>query len=568
MVENLRRMAELSLEEERFTRVRKEAHEGLELARQAGLKLEEANLLAMQAAEAAQRGLTDRALACFRQGDDILKELKADIERARLKYRQGLAFNKLGFPSEAESALRFAEETFRRFGAAWDLRRTRAALQQVGGDSGGSGLAFKKLQLLLDVTRSLGAEIELEPLLDSVLEKAIELTHTERGFVILLDEKGNPTFHSTRRMGRDDVEMGETAKISSTVIQRVASSGTALAVTNIDQEFDLRAQASIVALGLRSIMCAPLKRGDKVLGVIYVDSSKITEGFYQADVSLLEALADAAAISLENAQLVSALRRKTDLMSILAHEFRSPITASITFAHQLLRDSDRFSADQRDNLEAILEQNYRLSRMISNILELARMEANKVEWWMEELEIDQVLTSTVRGLDPLAREKNVQVVVKPGPQKVSIYGNPDRLIQVCTNLLGNSLKFTPERGRVEISTDVIEVSRGLRTKGSAKVPAGESWVTRTLGAGRRLSDTSYLAVRFIDSGPGIPPQDLERIFGRFAQSGDDHARGQGTGLGLTIAREIVTQHGGRMWAENVPNGGAMFVFCLPLVVPA
>lgn len=564
IAENLRRMAELSLDENRLTRARREIHEGLEVARKGELKVEEANLLSIQGAEAAQRHLTDRALAGFRQAEEILKEHKAEIERARLKYRQGIAYSRLGFPSEAESALRLAEEIFRRMGAAWDLRRTREALNRLGGESAGGGLAFKKLQLLLDVTRTLGSELELEPLLNRMLERALELTQTERGYVILLDDKGTPNFYATRHIARDEIERGETAQISSTIIQRVVTEGRALAITNIDQELDLRAQASIVALGLRSIMCAPIKRGDKVLGVIYVDSSRITEGFYQADVSLLDALADAAAIALENAQLVTSLRRKTDLMSILAHEFRSPLTASITFTHQLLRDPHKLAPEHREGLEAILEQGYRLSRMINNILELARMEANKVEWWMEEVQLAQVLETTVRGLEPVAREKQVRILLKPIPARAVVYGNPDRLIQVCTNLLGNALKFTPERGTVEISADVAEGFRTLITRGGR--PTHETWVARNLPNGRKISDSGQVMVRFADTGPGIPLEDLERIFGQFAQTGPTHMRSQGTGLGLTIAREIVTQHGGRLWAENAATGGAMFIFSLPLVV--
>lgn len=566
IIENHRRLAELALEENKLTRARREMQEGLELARKHSLRAEEANLLSLQGTEAATRGLSDRAMSCFRQAEEVLKEQKGEIERARLKYRQGLAFVKLGFPSEAERALRQSEDLFRRLGAAWELRRTREALTRLAGDAGGSGLAFKKLQVLLDITRTLGSELELDALLSRLLDKALELTQTERGFVILLDEKGSPNFFSTRSMARDEVEQGDGAQISSTIIKRVIDEARALAITNIDQELDLRGQASIVALGLRSIMCAPIKRGDRVLGVVYVDSSKITESFYQADVSLLEALADAAAISLENAQLITSLRRKTDLMSILAHEFRSPLSASITFTQQLLREPARLNADQSEGLEAILEQGHRLARMINNILELSRMEANKVEWYMEEVLIEPVLQTAVRGLEPLAREKNVRIILKPGPKDAVIYGNQDRLIQVCTNLLGNALKFTPERGRVELSFDVLETHRPLVTRGGK--PSSESWSTRTLSAGRRISDTNFLTVRFADTGPGIPLEDLERIFGKFAQTGPAHMRGQGTGLGLTIAREIISQHGGRLWAENAASGGAMFIFSLPVVVDA
>lgn len=566
MTEGHRRIAELCLEEGKLTRARKEIHEGLELARKYDVKTEEARLLTLQGWEAAQRNLTDRALSSFRQAEEILKESTSEFERARLKFRQGQAFIRLGFPSEAETSLRMAEEIFRRYGAVFELKHTREALARLGGENAGNALAFRKLQLLLDVTRTIGSELDLETLLGRLLDKALELTQTERGYMILLDERGEPTFYATRHMARDEVEKGETAQFSSTIIRRVATEGRALAITNIDQSTDLRTQASIVALGLRSIICAPIKRGERMLGVIYVDSSRVTESFYHADISLLEALADAAAISLENARLVTALRRKSDLMSIMAHEIRSPLAASISFTHQLQRSSEGLTEDQRDGIESILEQGYRLNRMINNILELARMEANRVEWYMEEVRLGEILGTTVRGLEPLAREKNVRISLVPVPEEAQCLANPDRLIQVCTNLLSNALKFTPDRGEVQLSVEVLELARPLITRGG-RATAGESWGISNVPAQRKLSENKWLMVRFADTGPGIPVEDLERIFGQFNQSGPAHMRGQGTGLGLTIAREIVAQHGGRLWAENAPSGGAMFVFSLPLLVP-
>ncbi len=565
MVRQMRRLAQLHLEEGRFGRLRRTVDEAIVLAQQAELPREEGILLGLRGVEAAHRNMTDLALQSFRAGDELLAVTKADLERARLKYWQGIAYDKMGFPSEAEAALRFGEETFRRLRADWDLARTKDELERLGGAGGKGTPAFRKLQLLLEVTRGLNAEIELEPLLTKVLEKAIELTQTERGFVILLDEHGNPTFHTTMHMPRVELERGKVAQVSSTVINRVFESGAAIAVTDVEQEFDLRTRASIVELGLRAIMCAPLRRGDKILGLIYVDSSKVTEGFYQADISLLEALGDAAAVSLENAKLVDALRRKTDLMSMLAHEFRSPISATIAFTQQLLRHANNLTGEQRESLEAIREQGYRLNRMIGNILDLAMMEADKLEWQMEELDMGEVIRASVRELEPLAQEKGIRVDVQVPSSSDRVYGNLDRLIQVCTNLLSNALKFTPQKGRVGISSDTIEHPALAASPLSSRRAHQESWATRSPGQGKRLSETRYLAVRFVDTGPGIAPEDLTRIFGRFTQSGDATTRKQGTGLGLNIAQEIVAEHGGRLWAENAPGGGSMFVFCLPVV---
>jgi len=557
LAENLRRSAELALLEARIEDAEAYLAEGLEVARAHDLTLLEGTLLSVKGLVAAECGRMEEAVTSFQEGAVLLERLRFDYPWARLKFHQGRAYHKLGFYSEADSALRQAEDIFRRVGAAWALRRAHEALLRLDSEDDKGRLRLQKLQVLLDVAQSLGTETELETLLRRILDRAIELTQTERGFILLLDEQGEPATYLTRGIARDELENPGTSQFSTTVLQKVLKTRDALAITDIDQVLELKVQASIVSLGLRAIMCAPLLRGEKLQGVIYVDSSKVTEGFYQADVSVLEAVAHAAAISLENAQLVAALQQKTELMSILAHEFRTPLTASTSFIRLLLNGEEPLTEDQRDGLEGVLQQSERLAAMIGDVLELAGMEARRVQWAMAPLEMNTLIEQTRDQLATLARQKRIEVVIERGPEDVQVYGNRGRLIQVVTNLLSNAFKFTPEGGRVTVSCSVIERPRPA----GASVQAEEFWSLD----GPRLSDLRYWVTRVTDTGSGIQEEDVGLIFERFAQSGDERSRKKGTGLGLAIAREIVEQHHGQIWADNVAAEGARFSFTLPLV---
>jgi len=233
-----------------------------------------------------------------------------------------------------------------------------------------------------------------------------------------------------------------------------------------------------------------------------------------------------------NERLQELDRVKDDIMSSVTHELRTPLTSIRAFS-ELLRDDPKMHLPDRERfLGLIVSETERLTRLINQTLDLAKIESGRADWNACELDLKEVIEQSVAATSQLFREKEAHVALDLPDNLPLILGDRDRLIQVMLNLLSNAAKF---------------------------LPAGSGRVCVVL---RLLADG--LQVRVTDNGPGIRPQDQELIFEKFRQVGDTMtAKPAGTGLGLPISRRIVEYLGGRLWVESVPGEGATFLFTLP-----
>jgi signal transduction histidine kinase len=233
-----------------------------------------------------------------------------------------------------------------------------------------------------------------------------------------------------------------------------------------------------------------------------------------------------------NERLTELDRLKDDFVSTVTHELRTPLT-SIRAITEILLDAPEVEVEQRKKfLGIITKEAERLSRLINQVLDLAKIESGKSDWVETRVDMKEVISDTVTAMDQLFREKNIQVEARL-PEKVStVTGDLDRMIQVMLNLLSNAVKFCDgANGRVEIA--LAERDGCLR-----------------------------IDVR--DNGRGISPEDHEIIFNKFHQVGDTLTdKPHGSGLGLHISRQIVEHFGGRMWVESSLGSGARFSFTLP-----
>ena len=224
-------------------------------------------------------------------------------------------------------------------------------------------------------------------------------------------------------------------------------------------------------------------------------------------------------------------RMKDEFVSVVGHELRTPLTA-IRGSLGLMGAGmvGDMSAEARDMLDIAVENTDRLVRLINDILDIERIESGRVAMEREPCDLADILQRMEELMATPAREAGVELAVEPVPAR--LWADSDRILQVLTNLVSNALKFTPWDGKVTV--------RGQE---------GEGEVT----------------VSVEDTGRGIPPEQLETVFERFAQVDASDAREKGgTGLGLAIARSIVHQHFGRIWVESEPGRGARFSFTLPL----
>jgi Na+/proline symporter/nitrogen-specific signal transduction histidine kinase len=233
-----------------------------------------------------------------------------------------------------------------------------------------------------------------------------------------------------------------------------------------------------------------------------------------------------------NERLKELDRLKDDFISTVTHELRTPLTSIRAFT-EILLDTPEVEVEQRKKfLGIITKEAERLTRLINQVLDLAKIESGKVDWVDSGVDMKEVISDTLAAMSQLFKEKNIKVEARL-PEKVStVTVDLDRMVQVMLNLLSNAVKFCDAaNGRVEIALAERE---------------GCLWVD----------------VR--DNGRGISPEDQEIIFQKFHQVGDALTdKPHGSGLGLHISRQIVEHFGGRMWVESSSGSGARFSFTLP-----
>jgi two-component system sensor histidine kinase VicK len=223
-------------------------------------------------------------------------------------------------------------------------------------------------------------------------------------------------------------------------------------------------------------------------------------------------------------------RMKDEFISVVSHELRTPLT-SIHSALKILATGrlGYLSSDGHQMLEIADENTDRLMRLVNGVLDLQRIEAGAVTMNRQVCNTADLMVTATEAIQAMAQQYDV--FLSTAPVEVEIWADADYIVQVLINLLSNAIKFSSREGRIEL--------------------------TLTCRA-----DQLQFEVR--DWGPGIPPEQLERIFDRFYQvdSSDSRKKG-GTGLGLTICRKIIEQHGGYIWAESVLGEGSRFIFTLP-----
>ncbi len=324
----------------------------------------------------------------------------------------------------------------------------------------------------------------------------------------------------------------------------------------------------------RSLIYLPLLSKDRVLGVITIQSFE-PHAYTTHHLNVMRSLASFASVALDNANAYRQLndqeheiRRlleeaeharaiaedadaaKSSFLSTVSHELRTPLTSVLGFAKIIKkRLEDRIfplvpTGDPKvaqtirqveENLGVVVSEGERLTKLIDDVLDLAKIEAGKLEWQMEPVSVAEVIDRATAATSSLLDQKGLGLVVEVADGLPPITADRDRLIQVVINLISNAVKFT-DTGSV--------TCRALRQDGT-------------------------IVVSVIDTGLGIAPADQPKVFERFKQVGDTLTdKPKGTGLGLPICREIVEHHGGRIWMESAPGQGSTFSFSIPVAADA
>jgi signal transduction histidine kinase len=296
--------------------------------------------------------------------------------------------------------------------------------------------------------------------------------------------------------------------------------------------------------GQTAALSVPLTRAGQRLGALTVRSLSPLTRFDDDDARLLGLFGDQAVAALTTAELLDQQRRaveelerlnsaKSNFVSIVSHEFRTPLTGIQGFS-ELMRDEDLSAAEMKEYAGDINKDAQRLNRMITEMLDLDRMESGRMTLNRERTDINAVIAEAADRLSANAVRHPIRLNCDPALPLIEM--DTDKIKQVLLNFLSNAVKYSPDGGPITITT---------RVEG----------------------EMVHVFVR--DEGMGIPVDSLEKVFERYSRLESAATRYiQGTGLGLPISRQIVEMHGGRAWVESTLGEGSVFQFTLPLVAVA
>jgi PAS domain S-box-containing protein len=286
-------------------------------------------------------------------------------------------------------------------------------------------------------------------------------------------------------------------------------------------------------LRTHSMVAVPLRSGDRITGVLTLFMSESGRTYGPADLELAEELARRAALAVENARLFhaaeQATRARDEMLGVVAHDLRNPLNTILMGANLLAELIPETQAAFRRQAEIMRRGADRMNRLIQDLLEVRRIESGRLAIEPRPESPYVLVCEALETLRPLATASNLKLKAAVRPDAPRVLADPARIQQVLSNLVGNAIKFTPAGGRIVLTANVLVEPE----------------------------------VRFavVDTGPGIPPEELPHVFGRYWQA--NRADRRGIGLGLAIAKGLVEAHGGRIWVESQVGVGSKFYFTLP-----
>ena len=320
-----------------------------------------------------------------------------------------------------------------------------------------------------------------------------------------------------------------------------ALEGKPVAISNATKDERVQYREQAKREGIASILSAPMLLREQIVGVIRVYTEE-RRRFTTDDIYFVQAVANLGAIALENARELEQIssevvkleeerRHFVRFLGVVAHDLQSPLVATQSLLSYIL---DGYTGEITDGQRDLMQRGIRridgLLTLITDLLDIPRIEAGQIKREMREISVNEVIKQAMEGLDSLARQKGIALKVELPQSSPKVYASNRRLQQVVTNLVSNAINYTRD-GMV-----LIRVTDG----------------------------DNDVRVEVIDTGIGIPPADLPRLFEDFFRGSNVGVKG--TGLGLSISKRIVEAHGGKIWAES-PNPetgkGSRFTFTLP-----
>ena len=400
------------------------------------------------------------------------------------------------------------------------------------------------LTRLSEISAVLSSTLKVKPLLNLIMEAAVEIVDAEAASVLLWDHKSNDLrFAATTTGAGGQALIGRPVPLEGSIAGTVLRENRAFSVDDVRQ--DKRHYMGIdeeTEFQTRSILGVPMRSRNRVIGVLEAVNKRALP-WTQDDFNYLSIVAAQAAVAIESAQMVTALQKandelsqldklKSDFIAIASHELRTPLGVILGYTSFLQETNDE---EVRALASKVVASALQLRRIIEDLTNLRYMEQNESELHRETIPLGEFINEIVHDILSLVEAKHHRLQYAPPPPDLIVSIDRIRMGMALTNVLNNALRFTPDGGRIIVQTERHNKER-------------EVWITVT------------------DTGIGLTRDQLERIFERFYQVEDHMTRTKGgMGIGLSIARAMVEAHGGRIWANSPGlNQGSTFTITMPL----
>ena len=377
---------------------------------------------------------------------------------------------------------------------------------------------------LLDISARLSSTLDLNQLLHMVIDVARELTDTHQASLLLVDPKTNELRF---KAATGNTPILDIVVPSNSIAGWIVQHNQPLILNDVQS--DKRFYTGVDnAMGFetRDMLGVPLNFKDNVIGALEVINKKDSLPYTAQDLVLMEALASQAAVAIENARLFE----QSDLVAEIMHELKTPLMAIISASELLLRQN-RLAKGESELIELVSREAGRMSKLTTDFLDLARIESGRYHLKNENVALDEIIEEVVRLMKPQAASQDIKITSTVPEQVPPMKGDRDRLQQVLLNLVSNAIKYNVTGGKVGIGLTV---------------------------------EPEYLVVTVKDTGIGLSVESLGKLFTRFYRDPDIEKSSEGSGLGLTIAKKIVEQHGGNMAVSSKPGRGSAFSCRFPL----
>ena len=405
-----------------------------------------------------------------------------------------------------------------------------------------------ELQALGEVGQVVSSTLDLETVLTRIVSHAVQLSGTDGGAIYEYDEASEEfLLRATDHMEEELINAlrANPPRLGDGVVGRAAASREAVQIPNILEEraYAPRMRQLLERFGFRASLAVPLLREDRIIGGLVVRRKSSGE-FHPEVIELLKTFATQSVLAIQNArlfreieekskQIEAANRHKSEFLANMSHELRTPLNAIIGFSEVLQeRLFGELNEKQAEYTDDILSSGRHLLSLINDILDLAKIEAGRMELEVTTFHLPDAIENAILLIRERASRHGIKLERIIDDRLGDFTGDERKVKQVLVNLLSNAVKFTPEGGQIKVEA--------------------------TLG-------DSAVIISVTDTGIGIAPQDHEAIFEEFRQVGTNYSqKREGTGLGLSLTRKFVELHGGKIWVESELGKGSTFTFTLPI----